>query len=151
MTKIIGRRRWITGFAVPIVTLLLAGCAVNGGRAASPDHDKASLLRRAQEYWALVRSGDNVAAWKYEEASKDPKATLEEYLKRGGVAYEALEVRDVRSVEGDRAIVNVWMRYSVPILRIRRQEAVAEDEWRRIDGVWHHVLRRSVMFSKDPK
>ena len=67
------------------------------------------------------------------------------------MAYEALEVRDVRSIEGDRAIVNVWMRYSVPILRIKRQEAVAEDEWRRIDGVWHHVLRRSVMFSKDAK
>ena len=151
MTKIIGRRQWVTGFAVPIVTLLLAGCAANGGGTGTSDDDKASLLQRAQAYWALVRSGDNVAAWKYEEASKDPKATLEEYLKRGGVAYEALEVRDVRSIEGDRAIVNVWMRYSVPILRIKRQEAVAEDEWRRIDGVWHHVLRRSVMFSKDAK
>ena len=76
MTKIIGRRQWVTGFAVPIVTLLLAGCAANGGGAGTSDDDKASLLQRAQAYWALVRSGDNVGAWRYEEASKDPKATL---------------------------------------------------------------------------
>jgi hypothetical protein len=38
------------------------------------------------------------------------------------------------------------MRYSAPLLRIKGQEAVAQDEWQRIDGQWYHVLRRSVMF-----
>ena len=38
------------------------------------------------------------------------------------------------------------MRYSLPLLRVKKQEAAAEDEWRRIGGVWHHVQRRSVMF-----
>jgi hypothetical protein len=38
------------------------------------------------------------------------------------------------------------MRYSLPLLRVKKQEVTIEDEWRRIDGVWHHVQRRSVMF-----
>jgi hypothetical protein len=103
-------------------------------------------LTRAKAYWGLIQKNDRVGAWAYEELSKDPNATLEAYLKRGGIAFDAVEVRGVRSIEGDRALVNVWMRYSLPLLRVKKQEAVAEDEWRRIDGVWHHVQRRSVMF-----
>ena len=30
-----------------------------------------------------------------------------------------------------------------PTLRLKAQEATAQDHWRRIDGAWHHVLRRS--------
>lgn len=149
MTKSISRRQWVVNMAAPVALLTLAGCATTGGATAQPSDDKSALLKRAQTYWTLVRANDNVGSWAYEAASKDPKASLEDYLKRGGVVYDAVEVRDVHSIDGDRAVLNVWMRYSLPILRVKRQESVMEDEWRRIDGVWLHVLRRSVMFSKD--
>ena len=148
MIKSINRRQWVVNMTAPVALFALAGCAATGSTE-KPDDDKAVLVKRAQTYWALVRSNDNVGSWAYEAASKDPKASLEDYLKRGGVVYDAVEVRDVRSIEGDRAMVNVWMRFSLPILRVKRQESVVEDEWHRIDGVWFHVLRRSAMFNKD--
>lgn len=138
------RRQWAIRLAVPAMMVALGGCA---NVAKSPEDDRVALEQRAKAYWNAIRVNDRVAAWAYEEASKDPSTTLEAYLKRGGIAYDAVEVREVQSIEGDKAIVDVWMRYSVPMLRLKGQESVAKDEWRRIDGVWHHVLRRSVMFS----
>ena len=145
MAKSISRRNLGATLLAPFVVSVLAGCATVGGKVSAED-DKAALRKRAQEYWALVKANDRVKAWNYEELSKDPNGSLEGYLKRGGITFEAVEVREVRSLEGDRATVDVFMRYSLPLLRIKNTEAVAQDEWRRIDGVWHHVLRRSVMF-----
>ena len=146
MTKPVTRRHLVVTLAAPAVLAVLLGCTATGGTVVSAE--TGTPLRRAQvrAYWGLIQKNDRVGAWAYEELSKDPNATLEAYLKRGGIAFDAVEVRGVRSIEGDRALVNVWMRYSLPLLRVKKQEAVAEDEWRRIDGVWHHVQRRSVMF-----
>lgn len=146
MTKAVTRRHLVVALVAPAALLALGGCAATGGAVGSGDDDQAALLKRAQAYWALIRSNDRVGAWAYEELSKDSSATLEAYLKRGGITYEAVETRGVRNIEGDRAVVNVWMRYSLPLLRVKKQEVTVEDEWRRIDGVWHHVQRRSVMF-----
>ncbi|WP_265664317.1 hypothetical protein [Verminephrobacter aporrectodeae] len=149
-TQAMRRRAWLARIAAPAALLALAGCTTPGA-APSPQDDEAALLQRARAYWALVHSNDNVAAWAYEETSKNPQATLDGYLRRGGgITYDALEVRGVRNMEADRAIVNVWMRYSLPLLRIKGQEVLAEDEWRRLDGVWHHVLRRSSALPKEP-
>lgn len=146
MTRAVTRRRLVSVLAVPAVLGLLVGCVATTGGAAPAADDQAELLKRAQAYWALIQKNDRVGAWAYEELSKDPSATLEAYLKRGGIVFDAVEVRGVKLVEGDRAVLNVWLRYSLPLLRVRKQETVAEDEWRRKDGVWHHVQRRSAMF-----
>lgn len=136
------RRQLLARMAMPAVLAILAGCATGGGAPSS----NADLIQRAQAYWNLVRTNDRLEAWKYEAASKDQSMTLEGYLKRGGIVYDEVQVRGVRSLEGDEAVVDVWMRFNLPMLRLNNQEAVAQDQWRRIDGVWHHVLRQSLMF-----
>lgn len=145
MTTSVHRRTWLASVAAIVSAVALAGCATTGS-AVSSDGDKEALKKRAEAYWALVRTNDKLGAWAYEAQSKDPKGSLEGYMKRGGITYDVVEVREVRSIEGDKAIVDVFMRYSVPLARIRGQEAVAQDEWQRIDGQWYHVLKRSVMF-----
>lgn len=144
MTMQIQRRILLARLAAPTILAVLAGCAMGSGALSSGS--EADLLKRARAYWDLIRTNDSVAAWSYEAAAKDQSMTLEGYLKRGGIVYDAVEVRGVRKLEGDEAVVDVWMRYGVPLLRIKNQETMAQDHWRRIDGVWHHVLRRSVMF-----
>ncbi len=145
MPKSLPRRQWALRLLAPaLLVAVLGGCATMGQP--SPESDRAALQQRAQAYWDTVRANNRVAAWAFEEVSKDPSWTLEGYLKRGGITYDAVEVRGVRSLEGDRAVVDVWMRFGVPQLRIKRQEAMMQDDWRKIDGEWHHVLRRSTMF-----
>ncbi len=136
-------RRLIATLAVSVAAMAMAGCATTGPASLSPEAEKAALQKRAQAYWDLVRTRDAVAAWPYEHVSKDQSMTLESYVKRGGITYETVEVRGVRSLEGDEAVVDVWMRYGIPVLRLKNQENLAQDRWRKIDGVWHHVLRRS--------
>lgn len=126
--------------------MLAVGAGLVGGCATGPDVDKSNLLRRATEYWALVKVNDNLKSWAYESISKDPNAPLETYLKKGGIVYGAVEVRGVREITPDTAIVDVWMRYSVPQVRVRNLEAISQDEWKKVDGIWMHVLRKSVMF-----
>ncbi len=147
----LSRRRWVLRCCAPVVLALATGCATGIGGATGVAHsgaggDKAALLQRAQAYWAIQQKNDSVAAWSFEEVSKDPAWTLEAYLKRGGIVYDSVEVRDVKSIEGDEAVVDVQMRFSVPLLRIKGQEALAQDHWRLIDGVWFHVIKKSAMF-----
>ncbi|MBV7540249.1 hypothetical protein [Acidovorax sp. sic0104] len=140
------RRRFVMTLAAPMVAVVLAGCAATGAAPVSLEAEKAALQKRAQTYWDLSRVNDSVAAWPYEDVSKGQSMTLEGYIKRGGITYDAVEVRGVRSIEGDEAVLDVWMRYSLPLLRLKNQEGVVQDKWRKIDGVWHHVLRRSANF-----
>ena len=136
-------RRATLGFVSSVlVASVLVGCAV---REPLGGDEKAELRRRAQAYWELVRANDKLGAWKFELASKDQSLTLEAYLKRGGIVYQALEVRDVRLLDADLAEVDVWMRYDLPLLRIKGQELVAQDQWRRLQGVWYHAPKPSSM------
>jgi hypothetical protein len=57
-------------------------------------------------------------------------------------------VRKVVSEQGDEAVVEVYQEYTVPLMRIKREPAVLQDKWKRIDGVWYHVDDRGVMFRK---
>jgi hypothetical protein len=136
-------RRAILGLVSSFLSAsALVGCAVP---VPLDGDDKGELRHRAQEYWGLVRANDKLGAWKFELASKDQSLTLEAYLKRGGIVYQALEVRDVRFLGADLAEVDVWMRYDLPLLRIKGQELVVQDQWRRLQGVWYHAPKPSSM------
>lgn len=140
------RRRWMFRLGAPALLALATGCAAGVGGASGAESyqngsGKDALLQRAKAYWAANLKNDNVAAWKYEEVSTDPAWTLEGYLKRGGVVYDAVEVREVKQIEGDRAKVSVWMRYSVPLLRIKGKETLAEEDWKLVNGQWFHARK----------
>lgn len=136
------RRRFLRVAGVPAAALVLGAC---GSPPFSTGSDPAQLLQRARDYWTLVKANDKLAAWPYELASKDPRATIEGYVKKGGVVYHAVEVRGVRELEGDRAILDVWFEYSVPAAQLRNQQALAEDHWRLLDGAWYHAPPRSLL------
>ncbi len=138
------RRRVLSYLAAPAIAVLAAGL-VGCASGPSPAKDREVLLQRAQEFWKSVQDNDAVTSWKYEELSKKPGWTLQAYLKREGILYEAVQVQDVLSLEGDRAVVNVKLTYSVPLLRMNSQEAVLKDEWVRLDGVWYHADRKSIL------
>ena len=138
------RRRVLGCLAVPVVTALavgLAGCASTP----SPANDREVLLQRANVFWKAMLENDIATAWAHEELSQKPGWTLQAYAKREGIVYENVEVRDVRSLEGDRAVDNVKVTYSVPVLRMSGQEVVLQDEWVRLQGQWYHADRKSIL------
>ena len=138
------RRRMLSYLTAPAVAVLAAGL-VGCASGPSPTSDREVVLQRAQEFWKSVQDNDAVTSWKYEELSKKPGWTLQAYLKREGILYEAVQVQDVLSLDGDRAVVNVKVTYSVPLLRMNSQEVVLKDEWVRLDGVWYHADRKSIL------
>ncbi|RQO82524.1 hypothetical protein DBV10_08905 [Acidovorax sp. FJL06] len=138
------RRRVLASLTVPAVALLAAGL-VGCASGPSPAKDREVLLQRAQEFWKSVQDNDAVTSWKYEELSKKPGWTLQAYLKREGILYQAVQVLEVRSLEGDRAVVDVKVTYSIPVLRMMDQEVVLKDEWVRVDGLWYHAERKGVL------
>ncbi len=52
---------------------------------------------------------------------------------------------EVRSLEGDRAVVDVKVTYSIPLIRMMDQEVVLKDEWVRVDGLWYHAERKGIL------
>ena len=107
-----------------------------------------SLEERARAYWAATLKNDLIAAWPLEDASLDPRWTLQTYLKRGGISYEAAEVKGIKSQDGDNAVIEVELRFSLPQVRLRNQVALVPDRWRKLDGVWYHVLARNSLFEQ---
>lgn len=138
------RRRLLGYLAAPAVAVLAAGL-VGCASGSSPASGRQALLQRATAFWKSVQDNDPVTSWNYEELSKKPGWTLQAYLKREGILYEAVQVQDVLSLDGDRAVVNVKVIYSVPLLRMNSQEVVLKDEWVRLDGVWYHADRKSIL------
>ncbi|MBS0506424.1 MAG: hypothetical protein JSR53_03470 [Proteobacteria bacterium] len=137
------RRRLLQALALPAALVLtLGGCASTP----APQAEREALLQRAREYWALVQQNDKLRAWPYEAASKDPKANLEAYVKRGGVTFDAIEIQGVQSMDQGKAVVTVQQRYSLPLLRLPNQQATLQDQWHLIDGQWYHYQPLSVAF-----
>ena len=142
-------RRAASMAAIGLLSIALLGCASTpAGSAAAPKADASpeALVKRAQAYWDLVKANDNVGAWAFEAQSKDPRGSLEAYLKKGGITYSKVQVLGVKSLEGDTAVVNVSMTYSLPLLRVRNTELNTEDQWKLVDGVWYHAPPRSGLF-----
>ncbi|MGP1691124.1 MAG: hypothetical protein ACTS6O_01330 [Giesbergeria sp.] len=145
MAMSFSRRRWMHLLGASALAAMASGCATglggfSGISHSQKDSEEAALLQRAQDYWVYMKANDRLQAWKYEVASQDQSLTLESYLKRGGIVYEAIEVRGVGRVEGDEAELEVWMRYSVPLLRIKGTEVTMRDQWRMTGGQWFHAL-----------
>ena len=138
-------RRRVLGYLVaPVAVALVAGLVGCAGLPAGGS-DKDVLLQRAGAYWKSVQENDAVTSWAYEELSKKPGWTLQAYLKREGILYDSVQVQDVQSLEGDRAVVNVKVTFSVPLLRMNNQEVTLKDEWVRVDGLWYHADRKSIL------
>jgi len=133
------RRQAMAYLGVPALASLFAGCAATP----MPGNDESALLERARAYWAAIKANDLVTTWPYEDVSLDPRWTLQAYLKRGGIQYDAVTVKGVRSIDGDAAVLDVEIRFSLPQMRLRNQVSVIGDRWRRIDGRWYHVLGRN--------
>ncbi len=143
------RRRLVFGLVV-LSAATLMGCAAKPAvpSESKPDTSSEALLKRAQAYWDRVKANDNVSAWAYEAQSKDSRWSIEDYLKKGGIAYSSVKVLGVKSVDGAAALVDVEMTYSAPLQRIKDQKIRTEDQWEVIDGVWYHSHRRSGLFLK---
>lgn len=139
------RRQALACLLAPALATLVSGCATSPANT-PPGDDRAALLERARAYWAATKANDLVTTWPYEDVSLDPRWTLQAYLKRGGIQYDAVEVKGVRSLEGDTAVVDVEIRFSLPQMRLRNQVSVIADRWRRIDGRWYHVFGRNSLF-----
>ena len=135
------RRRMLGHLIAPVALAALGACATGAVR-----NDR-ELIQRVQAYWALIKANDRLGAWKFEAASKDQSLTLEGYLKRGGIVYEAVEVRGVLQIDGDDAELDVWMRHTVPLLRLKGHESKVRDRWRKIEGEWYHVTPLNPLFS----
>lgn len=142
------RRRFLSqlavySVAVPAVALAVAGCA---NAPAAQTSDEEGLLLRANTFWKAIQENDGVTSWNYEELSQKPGWTLQAYLKRGGgVVYDEVKVLGIASLNSDKATVNVQITYSLPQLRMNNQEALLRDEWVRLDGVWYHADRPSIL------
>ena len=144
MLPVFSRRHMFGRLAMPVVVVLAAGL-VGCASTPAPENEREVLLQRTGAYWKTVVAGDPVASWSYEEVSKKPGWTLQAYLKREGILYEAVQVLEVRSLEGDRAVVDVKVTYSVPLLRMNNQQLVLQDEWVRLEGMWYHADRKSLL------
>lgn len=131
----VGRRGLIF---VPMWMML--GCAATSQGAADSE-----VLVRARAYWAAMLSNDLTESWRYEEVSKDPRWTLQNYIKRAQVTYDAIEVLRVLSVNEAEAVVEVKVRYSVPTLRVKGLEGVMQDVWKKLDGQWYHAVPKNAI------
>lgn len=138
------RRRLLGLLAAPAMAAAVAALTACAG-GGSLTNDREALLQRAKEFWRLVQENDSVASWKYEELSKKPGWTLQAYIKREGIVYDSAQVQDILWLEAGRAVVNVKVTYSVPLLRMNNQEVVLKDEWVKLDGVWYHADRKSAL------
>lgn len=136
------RRRILAALAFSAAAGLLSACATPS----SGDADRAALLARVNEYWQLALKNERVKMWPFEAASLDGQMTIETYLKRGGITYESAEVSGIHSLEGDTAEVDLQVRYSIPLIRLKNQDSAVRDVWRRIDGIWYHAPRPSAAF-----
>lgn len=139
------RRLFLSMAAAVTSAVLLIGCAASGHKIDHPGSGEAALLARAQAYWDAIKAGDRVTAWDYTAHSQNPHATLQDYLKGGGVVYNSVEIKGVRSMTGDTAVLDVGINYSVPILRMRNQDREQADHWRLIEGNWYHDPPRSLL------
>lgn len=138
-------RRSVLVWLLPSVLLPgLAACSSGP----QPTGKQSTLEERARAYWAATVSNDLITTWPLENVSLDPKWTLQTYLKRGGINYEAAEVKGVKSQDGDQAVLEVEISFSLPQMRLRNQVAVIADHWTRVDGVWYHVLGRNTVFDQ---
>ncbi len=138
------RRHLLGRLMLPVAVALLAGCATQPGS----DADQAALVQRATSYWEAVKANDLAKAWSYELASKTGTATLDAYLKRGGIVFDEARVHGVPKITGDEATVPVRQRFSIPMMRLHDMKTEIHDPWRRVDGVWFHAPQPNPLFQR---
>ena len=124
----------------------LTGCAVPKVLPRSSQSDTSVLLARAKTYWTLSQANDQVATWPFEDVSLDSRWTMQSYLQRGAASYDAVDVKDTATIDGEAAEVDVDITFSLPALKIKKHKMAIKDRWRLINGQWYHVLQPDSIF-----
>ncbi len=110
---------------VLLVGAVLSACAATGGRMVEEmdSPSKVSLLReRAEEYWTAAVKADYEKMFYLFDPFFQAKTNKYKFLgSRGAVKYHSFEIKDVK-VEGNIGLVNVSIVFSVPPLKVKRQE-----------------------------
>ena len=106
--------------------------------------DEELLRKRAAEYWNDRVKGDLHLSYEYEIPSYRKQVGMVDYIKGFGqvVRWTDAEIKGV-DVDGERARVDVHVRFKYQVPKIKTKSKMSEDNlrerWVKLEGKWYHI------------